>query len=214
MRDSFNKIGETLKKQAGKDIDRIFGINYKIWVVNSKSEAFLYLWDNWKMLYPEINNLVTLATGQAYIRTFQSFEFEHKWLGFGRMSWTEKNNKKWTSKYRTAEFKEKNLQFFGTEIWSPDWNFCFQTGETPEIYVQVYHHSNSENVREGIVIAMPKRTMEKNEELIITSIKTIQNSIFDSELSSIERYWTPGKGFLNRIEDMNPQELEKIVIGK
>ncbi|MCP1994374.1 hypothetical protein [Flavobacterium sp. HSC-61S13] len=35
------------------------------------------------------------------------------------MKWNLENNKKWTQKYKTEEFTNLNLEFFGTEIWSP-----------------------------------------------------------------------------------------------
>ena len=122
MSNTIGQFWENLKRQTIKNVDKIFGKKYNIWVINSKAVVSLYLWENWKRLYPDINGLVSLVNSQTYIRTFQSFEFEHKWLGFGRMSWTEKNNEKWASKYRTAEYEDKNIEFFGTEVWSPDWN--------------------------------------------------------------------------------------------
>ena len=88
---------------------------YRLWVVNTDKERFLYIWDNWKSLMPTIDKLLHLTKKKAFIRTSQSFEFEDKWLGFGRMTWDEKNNEKWTTKYRTIENKSR-LQFYGTEI--------------------------------------------------------------------------------------------------
>jgi hypothetical protein len=211
MKVKIDRLWEQLKKQVAKDIDAIFGATYKVWVINTESDAHLYAWDNWKKIYPQIDSLLKLVTYQAHIRTFQSFEFENKWLGFGRMKWNEEKNRKWTSKYRTDEFKERRLQFFGTEIWTPDWNHCYNTGETPELFINIYNHSNSDKNQEGIIIAIPKRTVLKDEKLANSIIEKIQGLVPDSTLSIIERYWTQSKGFPNRIEDMNLQELENII---
>ena len=211
MKVKIDRLWGQLKKQITKDFDSIFGAAYKVWVINMESDVQLYMWENWVRVYPEIDSLVRLATTQAYIRTFQSFEYENKWLGFGRMKWNEANNRKWTSKYRSDEFKEKKLQFFGTEIWAPDWNKCYKTGETPELFVNVYNHPYADKHQEGIVIAMPKRAVIKHEELINSIIESIHEALSDSTLSIIERFWTPGKGFPNRIEDMTPHELAKIM---
>lgn len=71
----------------------MFGATSKVWVINTESDAQLYIWENWKTIYPELDSLLKLATNQAYIRTFQSFEFENRWLGFGRTKLNEENNK-------------------------------------------------------------------------------------------------------------------------
>jgi hypothetical protein len=211
MKIKIDRLWGQFKKQVTKDFDAMFGATYSVWVINTELDAQLYIWDNWKKIYPQIASLLKLVTKQAYIRTFQSFEFENKWLAFGRMKWNLDNNEKWTTKYRTDETKSKSLQFFGTEIWAPDWNHCCNTGETPELFVNVYHQFNSDKLKEGILIAMPKRSVMKNEKIITSIVESIQGMIPDATLSTTERYWTPSKGFHNRIEDMNPQELESIV---
>ena len=214
MAGRFNKLWEQIKKQALKDYDAIFGKKYKVWIINSESDVSLYLWDNWKHLYPEFDALLKLVSNPAYIRTFQSFEFENEWLGFGRMKWDEKNNIKWTSKYRTAEYRDKKLLFFGTEIWAPDWNYCYKNGVNPEVFIKLYYDPKPIRLKEGILIAIPKRITRKNGELVCSSIEAIQKTIPNSTLSTFERYWTPSKDFHNRIEDMNHQELEKLLVGK
>jgi hypothetical protein len=70
---------------------------------------------------PSLDKLLALTKEKAFIKTSHSFEFENKWLGFGRMIWSEENNKKWTTKFRTPE-NESRLKFFDTEVWSPDWH--------------------------------------------------------------------------------------------
>ena len=188
----------------------LFGNRYELWVINTRSKVEIYLWKNWKSISPNIDKLIRLSENQPYIRTFQSFG-ENKWLGFGRMKWNEENNLKWTKKYRSKEYNDKELQFLGTEIWTPDWNQCYKTGKTPEIFIQVYHYPNLEKIREGIVIAIPQRIVNKNESIIKSSLEKIMEKIPNSTLSKIKRYWNPGFKFVNRIEDINNWELEKIV---
>jgi len=64
-------------------------------------------------LWPEVGGAYNLTTEQAYIRSFQAHETEHRWLGFGRMRWNEKNNILWTTKYqdpvKCEEKKESDL---------------------------------------------------------------------------------------------------------
>ena len=87
---------------------------YKLWVINTETEANLYLWDKWKVLLPSLDALIKLTTEPAFIRSFQSYEFENRWLGFGRMKWNEENNIKWTTKYRNAKTGGKIPEFSHT----------------------------------------------------------------------------------------------------
>ena len=191
----------------------IFGNKYKLWVINTSSKAEIYLWKNWHLISPNINNLLNLSNHPSHIRTFQSFG-DNKWLGFGRMKWNEENNLKWTTKYRSEAYNDKELQFLGTEIWAPDWNQCSKTGKTPEVFIQIYHYPNLKKIREGIVIAMPQSIVKKNESSIKSNIEKIMERIPNSTLSEVKRYWSAGRKFVNKIEDINNWELEKIVYQK
>lgn len=192
-------------------MDWIFGHKYRVWVINTTSQAFIYTWEKWSLLFPSVDSLVKITNSDAYIRTFQSFELENRWLGFGRMKWNEENNRKWTTKFRREAYAAKNLTFYGTEIWAPDWKQCCDKGVFPDIFINLYHYPTVEKIREGIVIAIPKKIAQMNEVLIEATLQNIIRQIPNSSLSVIDRSWTPKGKFLNRIEDMNPQELEKIV---
>lgn len=184
---------------------------YRLWVINTSKEALLYKWDNWKPLIPSIDKLLKLTKEKSFIRTSQSFEFENKWLGFGRMIWDEENNKKWTTKYRTTE-EESRLQFYGTEIWAPDWNRFYDSGMPPDIFIKLYNNPKSQKAREGLIIAIPRRLGLKEKEIIETELQRLTNLIPGSKMTMITRYWQPWLRFVNNIEDMNHQELEKIVL--
>jgi hypothetical protein len=183
---------------------------YRLWVINTDKDAFLYKWDNWKLLMPSIDKLLRLTKEKAFIRTNQSFEFENKWLGFGRMTWDEENNIKWTTKYRTTE-NESRLQFFGTEIWAPDWNEFIKSGVPPDIFVKLYNIPNSQTTRQGLIIAIPRRLSLRQKEMIETELTRLTKLIPNSTLTMTTRLWHPWFKFVNNIEDMNPHELEKIV---
>ena len=192
-------------------MDWLFGVKYKVWAINTTDDVELYLWENWKKLLPNVKSLIEISNAQPYIRTFQSYEFQNKWLGFGRMKWNEENNKKWTTKYRTNENKSEKLKFFSTEIWSPDWNSCCKTGRSPDIYINLFHNENLNELNEGLLIAMPKKIVNKNRVLAEDCIRELNRKIRNSSVSLEERYWTPSKEYPNRIEDMNPQELGKLI---
>ncbi|PHN02407.1 hypothetical protein [Flavilitoribacter nigricans] len=196
-----------------RDFEAIFGVSYQIWVINTSDEAELFLWENWQRLYLLVDTLLRTSRDDAFIRTYQSFEFENKWLGFGRMKWNETNNQKWTSKYRSIAYQNRKLQFFNTEIWAPDWNTCIKNGRGPDVFINVYHHETIKEIREGIVIAIPRSAARSKDALLKLTIEALSDAIPQSTIATVDRHWNPGKGFVNRVEDMNAQELLKIVNG-
>lgn len=185
---------------------------YRLWVINTNKEAFLYKWENWKLLMPSIDKLLSLTKDKAFIRTRQIFESENKWLGFGRMTWNEENNIKWTTKYRTSD-NESQLKFLGTEISAPDWNEFIKSGVPPDIFVKLYNIPNSQTTRQGLIIAIARRLSLHQKDMIETELMRMLKLIPDSTLTMTTRLWYPWFRFDNNIEDMNPHELERIIKG-
>jgi hypothetical protein len=186
---------------------------YRLWVVNTACESQLYLWKNWKHLFPLIDTLVTLSPAKAFIRSGQSMERENRMLGFGRMPWSKENNEKWTKKYREDKFKHFDVMFFDTEVWAPDWNQVDNIGIPPDIFIRLYNEPRSEIAREGLIVAIKKSIADKNAAAIEPVIADISRRVQDSTVANITRSWFPGVGFDNRIQDMNPFELEMVLRG-
>lgn len=181
--------------------------------MSTTSDARLYLWENWRVLFPLIDRLVGLSPAKAFIRTHQAYNQGHGWLGFGRMSWNRENNEKWAKKCRANEDNESDVRFFDTQIWAPDWNHAERTGIAPDLFVRLFNEPDSRIAKEGLIVAFGKTIAEKNAAAIESAIADVSRMIPDSTVKRITRSWFAGAGFGNRIEDMNPQELEKIVKG-
>ena len=181
--------------------------------MSTTSSAQLYLWDNWRDLFPLVDGLVTLSPAKAFIRTHQAYEEEQGWLGFGRMSWNRENNEKWAKKYRENENNGSGVRFFDTQIWAPDWNHAEKTGIPPDLYIRLFSEPESRVAKEGLIVAIKKAIAEKNAATIESVIADVSRRVSDSTVKRITRSWFAGAGFGNRIEDMNPQELEMIVKG-
>ncbi|MBT1686837.1 hypothetical protein [Dawidia soli] len=185
---------------------------YQVWVIHTSSEAFLYTWENWERLLPFIDTIVNLSKRPAFIRTNQGYEQENRWLGFGRMKWSEENNRKWTTKYRDNPIPGKKLLFYDTEIWAPDWNECVSTH--PDIFIRLFHYGEIDLLREGITIALPRRIVKKNTSVIASALAGLQRNIPGASISTVTRFWTPWFTFKNHIQDMNTWELNKIITEK
>ena len=196
-----------------ESINNILNKKYQLWVINTSDEAQLYIWDNWKLIFPLIDTLVNLSSEKAYIRTNQALEHKNDWLGFGRMVWNKSNNEKWTKKYRENEYANEKVTFYDTQIWAPDWNQCFKSNITSDIFIYLYHYPN-ENVKitkEGLVIAMPVKIYNMNIGLIESVLNKLLNIIPNSTLAYTTRSWRPSNGYPNHIEDINNWELERVL---
>lgn len=198
------KLLKNIKTTFTKSVDKIIIPKYIVFNINSSAGFEINDWNFYKDIYEIVDAIIKEynLTSDTYIRTFQSFEFDTKWLGFGRMKWNLENNKKWTQKYKTKEFSNKDLQFFSTEIWSPDWNHFEKTADLPKFLSKVYN----ENGNQGIFIALELRTYKNNPNFIDKSIQNIKKLIPQSESAVFERYWTPSAGFYNNIQDITYQE--------
>ena len=181
--------------------------------MSTTAEAQLFLWDNWRCLFPLVDRLVALSPAKPSIRTHQAYEHKHGWLGFGRMSWSKENNEKWTKRYRENENNGSGVRFFDTQIWAPDWNHADKTGIPPDLFIRLYNEPESRIAKEGLIVAIKKAIAEKNAAVIDPVIADISRRVPDSTVKRITRSWFSGAGFGNRIEDMNPHELEMIVKG-
>lgn len=184
---------------------------YRLWVINTQTACDLYLWDKWKLLMPSLDALIKLTTAQAFMRTFQSYEFENRWLGFGRMKWSQENNIKWTTKYWNGNAEDKIILFFNTEIWAPDWNWVCDNDMPPDLFIRLYNYPTLKNIKEGLIVAMPKSLYNKNKVLVDDELRKLVNQIPDSTISTSTQSWWPGWRTWNEIGDINNQEIEKIV---
>lgn len=183
---------------------------YRLWVINTNSEARLYEWDNWKQLFPCIDRLVKITAEPAYIRTFQTYESEGKQLPFGRMKWDEGNNEKWTTKFRNVN-AALDVRFFYTEIWAPDWKQVGDSGIPPDIYVRLYNNPNKDLIKEGLIIAIRRPLAKKHSAVVESELEKLNALIPNSKLKMTTRFWSPGWSFLNHIPDMNEWELAKFM---
>ncbi|MGY3213664.1 hypothetical protein [Mucilaginibacter sp. HD30] len=184
---------------------------YQLYLINTTVECRLYLWDNWEKILPYINTLVALTDQPAFIRTYQSYEFENRWLGFGRMKWSDENNRKWTTKYRDNNFPGKVPEFYYTEIWAPDWNALCKTGMPPDIFVHLYNNPGVQDVTEGIIIALPISLYDKNKLLIDDAVSKIAVTVTGSKIYEAKRDWWGRRAVRNSIEAINIHEVLEIM---
>ena len=81
------KLLKNVKATFIKDLDKVIAPKYIVFNISSSASFEVNNWGFYKDIYEIVDAILKEynLTSDAYIRTFQSFEFDPKWLGFGRM---------------------------------------------------------------------------------------------------------------------------------
>ena len=118
-------------------------------------EPPLYRWDTWRKIVAPMTELATLLPRPTSIRSFQHRPSNSKWLPFGRLSWSEDSNRKWTSEYLEAP---EPVEFEATEIWSPSRSTWAEEGKNPELYAKVDRNTAAET--QGFILALRRDVLK------------------------------------------------------
>ena len=148
----------------------------------------IYDWEIWEKCVPIINSLLKYTDHQASILTNQIDAKVKGYLPFGRMIWSEKNNKKWTSKYRTAPDKVSKWHIYDTEIWAPSRNKCLGgKWMVPDFFIKIvnddnlykngapFNNSMVISIKEEVYAQMPPESVKLAFEKLYTITSGIQS---------------------------------------
>jgi hypothetical protein len=115
----------------------------------------LYRWETWRKIVAPMTDLADLLPRPTSIRSFQHRPGESKWLPFGRLSWSEASNRKWTSEYLEAP---EPVEFEATEIWSPSRSTWAEEGKNPELYTKIDRNTACET--QGFILALRRDVLK------------------------------------------------------
>ena len=118
-------------------------------------EPPLYRWETWRKIVAPMTEMAHLLPRPTSIRSFQNRPGESKWLPFGRLSWSEAGNRKWTSEYLEAS---EPVEFEATEIWSPSRSTWAEEGKNPELYAKVDKSTPGET--QGFILALRRDVLK------------------------------------------------------
>lgn len=122
---------------------------YSYYLFGKSERKPIWNYDIWKQLTPLFQPIIDALPNTPFIKTDQAIphtygknnqfvSYNKGGLRFGRMIWSEPNNKKWTTKYAN----EKQWKFFSTEIAYPTRNACEKNNINPELLITI----NNENL--------------------------------------------------------------------
>ena len=148
----------------------------------------IYDWEIWKQCVPIIDSLLKYTDYQPSISSKQGGSGKKGYLPFGRMIWSEKNNKKWTSKYRTAPDKVSKWHIYDTEIWAPSRNKCLGgKWMVPDFFIKIVNDDNLHkngapfnnsmviSIKEEVYAQMPPESVKLAFEKLYTITSGIQS---------------------------------------
>ncbi len=119
------------------------------------AEPPLYRWETWRKIVAPMTELADLLPQPTSIRSFQNRPGMSKWLPFGRLSWNEASNRKWTSEYLEAP---EPVEFEATEIWSPSRSTWAEEGRNPELYAKIDKSAPGET--QGFILALRRDVLK------------------------------------------------------
>lgn len=177
---------------------------YTVWFILVDTSVFkIHDWEIWKAYYLALDPMLSKLNPQTEIRTFQTHKWIWWWLPFGKMHWNRENNIKWTSKFKKGWRKRKSLEFFNTEVLSPDYYSCEKSKTFPKVYLRIDEGLNEywkQPYNASILIAIKQRSVDKNWSLLVEELFKIKTSI---ALVEGEKYWgkkwNQGEGYCDAI---------------
>jgi hypothetical protein len=167
--------------------------NMRIACLFAGSEPPLYRWETWRKIVAPMTELTGLLPRPSSIRSYQHRPGESKWLPFGRLSWSESSNRKWTSDYLE---KPEPVEFEATEIWSPSRSTWAEEGKNPELYAKVDNNSVWET--QGFILALRRDVLKSTPGIAEAAgqvIDAVAAALPDARVVVFDRAWNEKRVF-------------------
>lgn len=110
---------------------------YRVGVVfYAEAAPPLYAWDNWSKVVPYMSALVRRLNAETIIRPRQAGDADN-WLRFGRLPWSEANNRTWATRYLADPAMAGKVEFHRTEFWAPGHAVVHEARRGPEMFAMI-----------------------------------------------------------------------------
>jgi hypothetical protein len=132
---------------------------YRVGVVwYAEAGPRLYDWENWSKVTPYMSALVRRLGAETVIRPRQAGDADN-WLRFGRLPWSEANNRTWTTRYLADPAMAGKVAFHRTEFWAPNWPAAFERRRGPEMFALI--DKNQADDSHGFLLALRKGVLRQ-----------------------------------------------------
>ena len=161
--------------------------SYRIGVVVERSFSRpLYTYENWSRIVPPLTAVISGIQAEAVIRPRQAGGHDN-WLSFGRLPWSEKNNRTWTTKYLTDPSMAGKVTFMATEIWAPSRAVSFEKRRGPELFCLLDRNEPANT--QGFVLAVRKDFLSRVDIAADEAIFSVREFFEESDCFMFDRRW-------------------------
>jgi len=155
-------------------------------VVERQLSRPLWAWENWSKIMPPLTAVSSGIKAEAVIRPRQAGDHDN-WLSFGRLPWTEKNNRIWTTKYLSDPTLEGKVSFVATEIWAPSRAISFEKRRGPELFCLLDRNEPADT--QGFVLAIRKDFLSRVDIVADETIFSVREFFEASDCVVFDRRW-------------------------
>jgi hypothetical protein len=155
-------------------------------VVEREFSSPLHAWENWSRITPPLTAVVSGIQADAVIRPRQAGEHDN-WLTFGRLPWSEKNNRTWTKKYLEDPTLKGKVTFMANEIWAPSRALSFERRRGPELFCLL--DRNKADDTQGFVLAIRKDMLRRVDIAADETIFAVREFLTHSDCVIFDRRW-------------------------
>ena len=161
--------------------------SYRIGVVVERQLSRpLWTWENWSKIMPPLNAVIAGIDAEAVIRPRQAGDRDN-WLSFGRLPWSEKNNRTWTTKYLADPSLTGKVAFMATEIWAPSRAISFERRRGPELFCLLDRNEPANT--QGFVLAIRKDLLRRVDIAADETIFSVREFFSESDCVMFDRRW-------------------------
>jgi hypothetical protein len=155
-------------------------------VVERRLSRPLWAWDNWSTIMPPLTAVISGIEAEAVIRPRQAGDHDN-WLPFGRLPWSEKSNRIWTTRYLTDPEFEGAVSFVATEIWAPSRAISLETRRGPQLFCVLDRNEAADT--QGFVLAVRKDVLSRVDIAADETIFSIREFFEESDCIMFDRRW-------------------------
>jgi hypothetical protein len=183
LTDFFKNVADKFKKKETEDL------YYGYYLFGLYTDKPIWDWTLWKECMPLIQPVIDLspdtpsitssqAVPVAYGKDNQFVSYDKDSLRFGRMTYNDKNNEKWTTKY----VNEPNWTYFDTEIVFPTFSYCEKNKVDPDIFIKVSNEnltgSKKPKVNQSLIILFKTKLADYDKlKIIEQNIETLSDKL-------------------------------------
>lgn len=139
-----------------------------------------WFYATWTPIARSLDRLILELGLKTAVRTTQSENGAQ--LRFGRLSWGEQSERKWTHGSPETKGKSAAWKFMAGEVWCPHWTDCARSKTNPSLFLSLANPFILGEPKEGqfnqmMLLAMPTTLFRRHLDAVSPAIATIRQQL-------------------------------------